>query len=75
MDEFKRSLDYFCQSLAKKTSIDIEIKVLVNEKPIMMDKEVVQQLKQASSLVDLNYSEMISGAGHDAMNMAQRWSS
>lgn len=78
-DECKRNFadtirDY-CQELAKKQDVTIDVTTLVDNDSVLLDKIVQQKLQSACESAGLSFISMNSGAGHDAMNMATRWPS
>lgn len=75
LDSAREDLYEYCKTLSESSHVKVELSKLSMEKPIPMDAEVVESLKLASKVAGMSFMEMISGAGHDAMNMAQRWPS
>lgn len=53
-----------------KRNLQIEITKFCDEQPTTMNQNVIKLLKESCEKLDISYIEMISGAGHDAMNMA-----
>jgi N-carbamoyl-L-amino-acid hydrolase len=61
----------------EKTKIDhdvnIEILELSNDKPVLLDKNIASLIESECKQRELDWMEMISGAGHDAMYLAKRF--
>lgn len=55
----------------EKRGLQIDYTQLSNEPPIRMDQAVVTGLQETCEANGMSYKLMPSGAGHDAMNMAQ----
>lgn len=58
------------KEIAERRQLDIDVKMLCDEKPVKMNVHVIQSIKNSCQHLGLRYVEMPSGAGHDAMNMA-----
>lgn len=58
-----------------RRSVSFHIETLADDPPIQLDSKIQEVFTELCE--DLNLSSMVmdSGAGHDAMNMAQRWPS
>lgn len=53
--------------------VTCEIDVLSKEIPIVIERHIQERLQSACEEININYENMPSGAGHDAMNMAKLW--
>ncbi|MFB1099657.1 Zn-dependent hydrolase [Terribacillus sp. JSM ZJ617] len=58
------------KQVEKKRNVSIEHRVLSDEHPINLDKEVIDSLSLNCEQKGYTYTHLASGAGHDAMNMA-----
>ncbi|MEK3721458.1 Zn-dependent hydrolase [Paenibacillus sp. FSL H8-0034] len=56
--------------LEKKRGLQIAARILSEEKPVSLDKETIRLLSSECEAQGVTYTNMMSGAGHDAMNMA-----
>lgn len=78
-DELKEKLNDLivekCQELEKTYNVNIVIETLVNNKSVALDQHTVSELKTAGESAGYRGFTMDSGAGHDVMNMAQKWPS
>ncbi|MDZ5783488.1 M20 family metallo-hydrolase [Marinococcus luteus] len=59
--------------LAKNQNIHLEIETLVNNASVLLSPEVSVELQEASVKAGCQYHSMDSGAGHDIMNIAEKW--
>lgn len=74
---FKASKDKVVKELKRKIveverrrGLEIDKTELTDEMPIKLAQDVVESIKTRCKQLELNFLEMPSGAGHDAMNMA-----
>lgn len=58
------------KELELRRKLNIKYKYLTDDKPIRLDESIVRSLSKSCEDLEVPYLEMISGAGHDAMNMA-----
>jgi len=59
------------EKVCKKRDIQYTIEVLSQERPVLLDRDLMEQVKQNCRRLGLTYKEMPSGAGHDTMNIAK----
>ncbi|UTR11846.1 M20 family metallo-hydrolase [Evansella sp. LMS18] len=62
-------------SVEKEYTVSIEVEELVNNPSVTLDKNLMESLGQLGEQEGYQSHEMISGAGHDVMNMAKKWPS
>ncbi len=58
-------------TLSKQADIQVNVTELANDQPVLMHPLIIQQLEEIAQQQDVKYELMMSGAGHDAMYMAQ----
>lgn len=58
-------------TIADGQDLTISIEMLSSDKPVIMDKQIVHIIENICRKNNVSYQLMNSGAGHDAMNMAQ----
>lgn len=58
------------EMIEERRKVKSDIKVISQEKPVKMDENLVEILKQKCNKLEFSYKNMYSGAGHDSMNMA-----
>lgn len=58
-------------SVADNQETPVSIDVISSDKPVRMHKDVIEVIEKACESVGASYTEMNSGAGHDAMYMAR----
>lgn len=58
------------EKTAKKRGLSVEFQLISQDNPILLDKEMIAQIKHATESLGYSYEIMPSGAGHDAMHMA-----
>jgi hydantoinase/carbamoylase family amidase len=59
-----------CKVLQKKKGITINIEIISTEDPVPLDKWIQEQLKLACREINIEPLLIPSGAGHDALNLA-----
>ena len=57
--------------LADKRDLGFEFRVLLEKQPVRFDQDIVSVIEQATKNLAYPYKRMLSGAGHDAMNIAE----
>lgn len=57
--------------IADKRALGFEFKVLLKKQPVRFDRDIVSVIEQATKNLAYPYKRMLSGAGHDAMNIAE----
>ena len=57
--------------LADKRDLGFEFRVLLKKQPVRFDQDIVSVIEQATKNLAYPYKRMLSGAGHDAMNIAE----
>jgi allantoate deiminase len=60
------------QSIARRRGIDVESSLAADQPSVVMNPTLRNSLEKAASLAGLRTLEMVSGAGHDAMIIAQQ---
>ncbi|ASN06204.1 M20 family metallo-hydrolase [Virgibacillus necropolis] len=63
-------IEYQCKSIQRCKDIEIKMETISKEEPVHLDKEIQEQLKWACEDIKVEALLIPSGAGHDAMNMA-----
>lgn len=59
------------KEIKRKRELDIELTELSNDPPVKLASHIVESIRETCVSLDIPYLEMPSGAGHDAMNMAE----
>lgn len=62
-----------CEQLKQQYDVEITIDTLVNNASVHLAQPVVEKLQRAGERIGYSCLVMNSGAGHDVMNMAQKW--
>ncbi len=73
--EMTKSIDDFLEEIKRTRLVNIEIEKLVDDDPIQLDKAIQERLQDTCSKLGISSLPLDSGAGHDVMNMAQKWPS
>jgi allantoate deiminase len=71
----KQAVDYFirqAEDIAKRRGLSVRWKVLMDQRAVPMDPFLVSQVEQAVSSAGCEPYRMVSGAGHDAMILAEK---
>ena len=72
LQEFTAALEADMKEIADRQGIAIEFDNWMNERPVMMDQQIVAAIERVCQTRQLNYKVMHSGAGHDAQIFAPR---
>ncbi|UCZ52738.1 M20 family metallo-hydrolase [Bacillus shivajii] len=64
-----------CQEIEEQHTVSIDIETLVNNPSVKLDAELMETLCELGEAEGYRGHIMISGAGHDVMNMAKKWPS
>lgn len=70
----KRVVDQFTSlvnHVSTKRHLQAEIKLLSDEKPVLLDKPLIKKLEKICLKHKVEFTHLPSGAGHDAMNMSR----
>ncbi len=57
--------------LADKRDLGFEFRILLKKQPVRFDHDIVSVIEQATKNLAYPYKRMLSGAGHDAMSIAE----
>ena len=71
----KQAVDYLirqAEDIAKRRGLSVRWKVLMDQRAVPMDPFLVSQVEQAVSSAGCEPYRMVSGAGHDAMILAEK---
>jgi beta-ureidopropionase / N-carbamoyl-L-amino-acid hydrolase len=61
----------FCENLSQETDMEIEISKIWDLEPTVFDEGCVNAVREGATLCDYEQMEIVSGAGHDAIYVAQ----
>jgi hydantoinase/carbamoylase family amidase len=73
--EVEQTIRRKCMELEELYHVTIQIDKLVDNPSIILDSKLQDQLKKTGEMLELTSLVMDSGAGHDVMNMANKWPS
>ncbi|MYL54347.1 hydantoinase/carbamoylase family amidase [Pontibacillus yanchengensis] len=73
--ELTNRIEAYCQQIERERNVTISIETLVDNDSVFLDQTIQSKLSHVTNDLQLNSIIMDSGAGHDVMNMAQRWRS
>lgn len=62
------------QEVTSKRGLNYDIKEVYHKDPVKLDIEIVEGLEKKAKSLNLNFNKMPSGAGHDAMVFATKYS-
>ncbi|MFG6146978.1 M20 family metallo-hydrolase [Halobacillus sp. B23F22_1] len=72
--ELADRIQAYCRKIEEKRSVDIHIHTLVDNPSVFLDPKVVEKLTKVTEKINYKPFHLDSGAGHDVMNMANKWS-
>lgn len=73
--ESAKEIKEFCKKVKNNDDVEIEIENISSEKAVFLDEKVKLNLTKATKMSNQNSMNIVSGAGHDTMNMASKWPS
>ncbi|AOT69859.1 Zn-dependent hydrolase [Geosporobacter ferrireducens] len=59
------------EEICKKRQVQQIVKIISQEKPVLLNKRMMEAVKENCRRLGLSHKQMASGAGHDAMNIAK----
>jgi len=71
LDALDRRMQEAMRGIAQAAGVDIEIERLMNKPPVQFEPKVVETIRQSARQLGYASIDMLSGAGHDAMNVAR----
>ena len=57
--------------IARKRNLGFEFSILLEKHPVIFDQSIISLIEQVTKNLTYPYKRMLSGAGHDAMNIAE----
>lgn len=60
------------KKIADKRNLKIEFRIMMEKQPVIFNKNIVQLIESKTQNIQYPYMRMLSGAGHDAMNIAEQ---
>lgn len=72
LDRLHKEIEAAFAEIAAETGLSVRIKVEMKKQPTHFDPGAVDLVQQAADKLGLANRRILSGAGHDAMNLAQR---
>lgn len=72
-DKIVRDMKRKIEEIKTRRNLEIECTEMCDELPVKLETNIIQSIKNTCKKQQLSYLEMPSGAGHDAMNMAQQY--
>ncbi|MFC0524313.1 M20 family metallo-hydrolase [Pontibacillus salicampi] len=73
--ELAERITHYCKTIEQKRAVAIDVHTLVHNDSVFLDNRIQQKLQKASDKLQMKWVAMDSGAGHDVMNMANKWPS
>ncbi|WP_096190346.1 M20 family metallo-hydrolase [Evansella halocellulosilytica] len=74
-EEMARLIVEKCKGIESEFAVSIQIETLVNNPSVALDNDLMDTLFHIGESEGYRGHKMISGAGHDVMNMAEKWPS
>jgi N-carbamoyl-L-amino-acid hydrolase len=72
LDEMETRIRSEVDAVCKQFCLEGEVSVILNKAPLPFDDEIVATVRDAADALGLSRRDILSGAGHDAMNLADR---
>jgi beta-ureidopropionase / N-carbamoyl-L-amino-acid hydrolase len=67
----EQELRTYCEDLSQQTDMGVEVSKIWDLDPTKFDKDCVDAVREGATLCDYDQMEIVSGAGHDAIYVAQ----
>ena len=71
LDAVQQGIESGLAELAKQHDLTVDVSLAMQKAPVLFDDSVIELVQQAADKLAFPNRRMLSGAGHDAMNMAQ----
>jgi len=71
IDQIFSLLEKDLAEISERRSVQVRMEREIVSRPVMFEEWIVSQIRDACHRLRIPYQEMISGAGHDAMHIAQ----
>jgi N-carbamoyl-L-amino-acid hydrolase len=72
LDAMDRDMAKVMDDIAQETSLATEIEALIDAEPVPFDDALTHLAREQAVQMGYAHMDMLSGAGHDAMNIAKR---
>ena len=59
-----------CAAIAAQTTLEIGFELVSQRSSVSFDEDCVESIRNAAEQLSIPYRDMVSGAGHDACNLA-----
>ena len=70
LDRMESQIRREVETIAQKFRLESEVCVVLNKDPLPFNEEIVHTVRDAAESLGLSHRDILSGAGHDAMNLA-----
>jgi len=70
LDEFESKMQREINTIAESEKLGLKIERTISASPVMFDQTMVSLVRKTVNSLGYSHMEMISGAGHDAMNLS-----
>ncbi len=71
IDQIFSLLETGLAEISERRGVQVRMEREIVSRPVMFEERIVGQIREACHRLRIPYQEMISGAGHDAMHIAQ----
>jgi N-carbamoyl-L-amino-acid hydrolase len=70
LDRMERELKRLVHATSETYGLEVEVERLIDAPPVPFDADIVATVRHAAEQLGCRHMDMLSGAGHDAMNIA-----
>ncbi len=70
LDQMEAEIRRVAEEIAGANSLKLSVRTLLNKPPLPFSEDIISCVRNAASELQLTHKDMLSGAGHDAMNLA-----
>jgi N-carbamoyl-L-amino-acid hydrolase len=70
LDRMEAEIRRVAQEVAEACSLDLSVRRLLDKPPLPFSEDIIGCIRSAADELQLTHKDMLSGAGHDAMNLA-----
>ena len=70
LDQMEAEIRRVAEEVAVAQNLELSVRTLLNKPPLPFSPDIISSVRNAAEELQLTHKDMLSGAGHDAMNLA-----
>jgi len=68
--EVSNEIKKTAEKLKNEKKLKVFINLIMEDKPVNLDKNIIESIKKTCNTLNISFQNMVSGAGHDSMHMS-----